>query len=488
MSSLPDSDAELVHLALETTGVGLWVFDVKAGLIQWNRRMHELTGCTEPLSPDRYQTYVHPEDRAMMSQAMGRTFEQRTFTSAPHRFVRPDGQVRWMQTFGKVLTDGDGQPTRIVGGNLDVTEQHQLAESFRAAHRLETVGQLAAGISHNFNNLLATMLPAIELALRVTEGDIHKALSDAETAGRRAADLVRQVMTWSKDDRVRDSPVADVDQLVHRVVGMCRRFFEPHFELTVATKANGAGVRCHLAELEQALMNLLVNARDALRDANSRMPRIDVSAELTSPETVRIRVVDNGPGMTREVQAHLFEPFFTTKPVGSGTGLGLSTVLATAQRHGGSVRYDSVLGVGSTFELFLPVAANVPAQTPAPTFRRSSGEVVLIVDDEAPVRRAVARLLERHGYEVVQAEDGARAVELLRQDTRIKAVLLDQAMPFGPGATVAPKLRAVRPEVSILFHTGHEVPQEHLALADEVLLKPVTPDLLLQALQRRTKR
>jgi PAS domain S-box-containing protein len=485
---MPDSDVELVHLALETTGVGLWVFDVKTGLVQWNLRMHELTGCSEALTPERYQTYIHPEDRPMMQQAMGRTFEQSRFTSAPHRFVRPDGQVRWMQTFGKVLTDADGQPTRIVGGNLDVTEQHQLEDSFRAAHRLETVGQLAAGISHNFNNLLATMLPAIELALRVTNGEIHKALSEAETAGRRAAELVRQVMTWSKEDRIKDSPVADVDQIVRRVVDMCRRFFEPHFEVTVSTRANGAGVRCHLAELEQALMNLLVNARDALRDANSRMPRIDVSAELMSPETLRIRVVDNGPGMPREVQARIFEPFFTTKPVGSGTGLGLSTVLATAQRHGGSVRYDSVVGVGTTFELFLPVAANSVTETPAPRLARSDGEVVLIVDDEAPVRRAVARLLERHGYEVLQAEDGPRAVELLRADARIKAVLLDQAMPSGPGATVAPKLRAARPDVSILFHTGHEVPPEHVALVDEVLLKPIAPDLLLQALQRWMRR
>ena len=164
-------------------------------------------------------------------------------------------------------------------------------------------------------------------------------------------------------------------------------------------------------------------------------------------------------------------------------------VLATAQRHGGSVRYDSVLGIGSTFELFLPVATPELRPTPAPLQRpEGTGEVLMIVDDEAPVRRAVGRLLERHGYEVLLAEDGAKAVELLRGDPRIRVVLLDQAMPSGPGATVAPRLRALRPDVCILFHTGHDVPAQYEGLVDEVLLKPVAPDALLEVLRRRLRR
>ncbi len=483
MGLLPDDDDELVRLALDATGVGLWLYELNTDETTWNRRMFELTGLEHPVSPERYGVYVHPDDRLVVEQATRTTIASGAFHSLPHRFVRPDGEVRWMQVFGKVLSDANGKAVRIIGGNVDVTDQRHLEERFRASHRLETVGQLAAGISHNFNNLLATMLPALELARTVTRGDVQAALDEAVVAGTRAAELVRQVTTWSRKDATLSTTVEPIDELVERVAGMCRRFFEPHFAIDVQVKSN-VGVRCHLAELEQAVMNLLVNARDALRDAGSPLPRIAVGCERASETTVRVRVTDNGPGIDPALQARIFEPFFTTKPVGSGTGLGLATVLACARHMGGSVRCDSTLGHGSTFELFLPIAREAASPPPPQVLQTGTGEVVLVVDDEAPVRRAIARLLTRHGYRVVQAEDGRAAVTALREEADVTVVLLDQSMPSGLGALAVPELRRVRPGLPILFHTGQDVSEEHRALVDEVLLKPVPADVLLRALTR----
>lgn len=485
MGLLPDDDVELVRLALDATGVGLWLLDLTTGVTTWNRRMYELTGLDTPVNPDRYAQYVHSDDRVVVEQATRTTMETGQFHSLPHRFVRPDGTVRWMQVFGRMLHT-EGKPIRIIGGNVDITDQRELEQRFRAAHRLETVGQLAAGISHNFNNLLATILPAIELARGSTHGEVRAALDEAAVAGTRAAELVRQVTTWSRKEATQSTTVEPLDELVERVVGMCRRFFESMFVVEVRVRS-GVAVRCQVAELEQAVMNLLVNARDALRDAGRALPRIEVTSERVSGNTVRVRVTDNGPGVDPAVQSRIFEPFFTTKPIGSGTGLGLATVLACAKQLGGTVRCHSEPGRGATFELYLPIAREVTLPAAQPPLPRGSGAVVLVVDDEAPVRRAIARLLTRHGYRVVQAEDGRAALEVLRSDEQVCVVLLDQAMPSGHGALVVPQLRALRPGVPILFHTGHDVGEEHRALVDEVLLKPVPAEVLLEALVRHCK-
>lgn len=474
-----------MRLALDATGVGLWLFDLRTNITTWNRRMYELTGLEAPVPPNRYNQYVHTEDRALTEQATRTTMDTGQFTSLPHRFVRPDGKVRWMQVFGRVLNER-GVPVRIIGGNIDITDQRELEERFRAAHRLETVGQLAAGISHNFNNLLATILPAIELARDSTRGDVQAALDEAAVAGQRAADLVRQVTTWSRKDATQSSTVEPIDELVERVVNMCRRFFEPSFVIDVKAKS-GVAVRCQLAELEQAVMNLLVNARDALRDAGSSLPRIEATCDRVSENTVRIRISDNGPGIEPLVQSRMFEPFFTTKPVGSGTGLGLSTVMACAKHLGGTVRCDTAIGRGATFELFLPIAQEVVKPVTQSQLSNGGGATVLVVDDEAPVRRAIARLLTRHGYRVVQAEDGHAALDVLRSQEPISVVLLDQAMPTGMGFTFVPEMRLLRPGLPILFHTGHDVAEEHRVLVNDVLLKPVAADVMLTALARHRK-
>lgn len=486
MGLLPDDDVEVVRLAVDATGVGVWSLDLKTGVTTWNRRMYELTGLDTPVNPDRYIQYVHSDDQSIVAQASRTTMETGQFNSLPHRFVRPDGKVRWMQVYGRVIHD-NGAPVRIVGGNIDITEQRELEDRFRASHRLETVGQLAAGISHNFNNLLATILPAIELARDATSGDVQAALEEAAVAGTRAAELVRQVTTWSRKDSTKSTTVESIDELVERVVGMCRRFFEPMFIIDVKLRS-GVAVRCQLAELEQAVMNLLVNARDALRDAGSTLPRIEATCERVSENTVRVRISDNGPGVEPHVLSHIFDPFFTTKPVGRGTGLGLSTVMACATQMGGTVRCDTTLGRGATFELFIPIAREVRAPVTESQLSNGGGAVVLVVDDEAPLRRAMARLLTRHGYKVIQAEDGRAALAVMRSAEVISVVLLDQAMPSGMGATFVPEMRSLRPGLPILFHTGHDVIEEHRALVDDVLLKPVPTDVLLTALARHRVR
>lgn len=353
------SPSVILETPLLENEVGLWEFDLDTQFTRWNTHMYRLTGVSTPVPATKWLEYVHPEDRPFVERTMNDTFKLGRFASVPHRFQRPDGQIVWLLTFGKVLRDEHDKPIRIVGGTIDASDQRGQEQMLSTARRLESVGQMTAGITHNLNNLLSVILPSLDVAETVVVGETREAIGEARDAALHAKELIRSLMTFSRPN-ARKATSERVDALVGRVVSMVRRFFEASIHVEFTPACEQLEIQGDLTQLEQAVMNLLVNARDALRDAGTTSPVITVTTSMQSAiapsGAVSICVRDNGPGIPADVQERLFEPFFTTKAPGRGTGLGLSTVLSTVQQHGGSVRFSSNTE-GTVFEVALPAAA-----------------------------------------------------------------------------------------------------------------------------------
>jgi two-component system cell cycle sensor histidine kinase/response regulator CckA len=381
----------------------------------------------------------------------------------------------------------------------DVTEQNQLEEQLRQSHKLEAVGRLAGGIAHDFNNLLTVILGNLELIRHGSAGDEEKELlASTERAAKQAADLTKQMLGFARRQPLRTATL-DLNSIVQEAVGMLRRTIDPRISIQLHTAADLRPVAVDPVQIQQVLMNLCLNARDAMPEggtltvetADSEISR-QPGTEADSPAGgfVRVSVTDSGVGMTEEVRAKIFEPFFTTKDVGQGTGLGLAVVYGVAQAHGGWVECTSSPGLGSRFDVYLPrgIASDEQVvETSAPTKApvRGRGETVLLADDEPLVRDLARNALERHGYRVFVAADGAEAVELFqRENGSVALVILDASMPQMSGQQACAAIRKGRPQTKVLFASGH--PMNEIPPNDPTtgfLHKPYTPSTLAAAVR-----
>ena len=364
------------------------------------------------------------------------------------------------------------------------------------AQKLDAIGSLTAGVAHNFNNMLSVIIPALELLGSSANADDGAVVDDALHAANRAAELIEQLMTFGGQARPVARAVFRLDDLVARVVDMCRRTFDREISIDVDFPRTAVSIDASPTKIEQVLVNLLINARDALKAGTRVGAKICVSVESVdaaqaksrgvamepTPERfARLVVADNGIGMSAEEQAHLFEPFFTTKEVGRGTGLGLATSYAIVRERGGFITCTSEEGKGSEFSVYLPMAsqADAPSDHPAtaqerqPSFTRARRHV-LLVDDEAGVRRLVGRLLADEGLDVTLAASAREAVSALDGGCTPDLVLLDRSMPERNGLAVLPDIRARAARARVVFFTGQEVPSSERDQVDDVLPKPVT--------------
>jgi signal transduction histidine kinase len=433
---------------------------------------------------------VHPDDREAVRAAGERILQTGDYIGQPHRLVRPDGEVRWILPTGKVVKAPDGTPERVVGGNVDVTRESSLQEQLRHARRMEAVGNLTAGVAHNFNNMLMAIMPALQLLRDVVPATHTEVLDDAQHAARRGAELVRQLMRFTRrGTRVGRVP-RDVASIVKRASTICRRTFDPRIGLIEDIRPDLPAVDCDPGDVEQVLVNLLLNARDAVAECSS--PTIVVHARRHDAPTplgnehdpramwVRIDVQDNGVGIDAAHVERVFEPFFTTKTTG-GSGLGLATSYAIAEDHGGWLSMSSTPGDGSTISLFLPgstARATATGETPV-DIRTSAFGRVLLVDDEAIVRRTVSRVLRERGFEVSTAASVEEALHRLGETPAIDVILLDRSMPGTAGDALVPRARQIVPATRVLFFTGQDVEPDAAALVDGVVQKPAsTPELV----------
>ncbi|HVU00328.1 MAG TPA: ATP-binding protein [Polyangiaceae bacterium] len=506
-AALRDSEEKL-RLAVAATSMGLWSWDAKKDEIAWDDAMCRIWGVTQDTAPRTREAYlrtIHPEDQALQRDAISRAVKSGDFPDRQYRVVRPDGTVRRTLSKASVTRAADGSIEKLVGGVLDITEQREFEDRVRQTQKLEAIGQLSAGVAHNFNNMLTVILPNIELAMADASPESASMLRSAREAALRAAELVRQLVAFAGRSRQTERRAEDVRLVVERAVTMCRRAFDQSIEVSVLCPPEEQPVLSDAAQLEQALVNLLINARDAVLESDVAPKKIAIEVErVQAPATelpegldaerkyVAIRVVDNGVGMSAATSARLYEPFFTTKDVGKGTGLGLSTARATVREHGGVIDCRTVPGAGTTFALFLPLVAPVAPVEQATVGRdapRSGSHRILVIDDELPVREVTRRMLEREGYVVHVAASGREALALLADDALLRSidlVLLDRSMPVQSGEAVRAELAKLAPRLKVAYFSGHAdgVPGDVVGVVE----KPVTYDGLMARVRELLER
>jgi PAS domain S-box-containing protein len=381
------------------------------------------------------------------------------------RFRRRDGGYVWLRDEKRLLRDADGRPSEIVGSWTDVTERVTLEDQLRVAQKMEAVGRLAGGVAHDFNNLLTVVLHSCGFITDALpqQSPIQEDVEQIRQAGERASKLTRQLLAFSRQ-QVLNPEVLDLGVHVGNMRGLLKRLLGEQCVLVVRTTPTLWKVKADGTHVEQIVMNLAINARDAmprggtLTVETSNIVLDEQRGGSKAGPYVRLSVSDTGEGMTKETQERIFEPFFTTKPVGKGTGLGLSTVFGIVEQNGGHIGVESVEGHGTTFEICLPQlpAPVVETVRPKETGEAPSGrETVLLVEDEAGVRRVARLALERQGYNVLAASGGREAIGIAEQHgDAIDLLLTDLVMPEMSGRELAEILRARRPRLAVLMMSG----------------------------------
>lgn len=448
---------------------------------------------------------IHPGDRARVVDAATKKQVLGTYDEI-YRIVRPDGSVRWVRDQAYPVKDHHGEVVRVVGVAEDVTDGKRLEEQFLRAQRLEAIGTLASGVAHDLNNILAPMLMiAPMLRPRLSEAGDLDMLTIVERSAQRGADVVRQLLTFSRGIAGERGPI-QVRHLVKEMVAIMRETFPREIGITQDVPPDLPLLVGDATQLHQVLMNLCVNARDAM----PRGGRLSLNVSTATFGEAQLRgyvgakpgryvvltMEDTGEGIDPEILPRIFEPFFSTKEVGSGTGLGLSTVLGIVNSHEGFITVESEPGTGTMFHVHLPAADSREAsaapleRTPLPA---GNGELVLVVDDEPAVRRATQRVLEKFGYRVLSAANGREGLALfLLQRENVRAVVTDLMMPEMNGIALVTSLRELNPDLAIVAATGLEQADNSDDLLTlgvrELLPKPYAPAELVAALDRELKR
>ncbi len=449
-----------------------------------------------------YGAIIHPEDLGRVMDALMQMRDSGTPVSYENRVRGKDGRWHWISW----AVSPEPAGTRLTGIGRDVTEfkdqQRQLAmaqDSLRQSQKMEAVGQLTGGLAHDFNNLLTGISGSLDLlAMRLKQGRLdHLAryIDAAQEASRRAAALTHRLLAFSRRQTLDPKPT-DVDRLIVGMAELIRRTVGPEIALDIVGRPGAWTALVDPNQLENALLNLCINARDAMPNggrlivetANHRVDARNAEArDLDAGPYLTLSVSDTGSGMSPDVMARAFDPFFTTKPLGMGTGLGLSMIYGFAKQSGGQVRIHSQEGLGTTVTLYLPRHAGVAASAEAPADGRETmpraeqGETVLVVDDEPTVRMLVGEVLADLGYTAIEAADGIAGLNILQSDIRIDLLVTDVGLPGGMnGRQVADAARVLRPDLKVLFITGYAetaaVSGGHLEPGMAVLTKPFALD------------
>ena len=412
------------------------------------------------------------------------------------KLKRRDGTLITVQVQSRVVPGGDGRPDFFEGVMQDVTEQRALESQLRQSQRLEAVGRLAGGVAHDFNNILTAIIGYSELLLDelAASHPLRPSVQEIRAGADRAASLTRQLLAFSRKQVLR-AKVLDLNTAVRDLVKMLQRLIGEDVKLELALHAAPAMVQADPGQVEQVLLNLAVNARDAMPDGGrltleTACRVLDETyarahADVVPGEYVMLAVSDTGTGMDAETQARIFEPFFTTKELGKGTGLGLSTVYGIVKQSGGSIAVYSEPGRGTTFKIYLPrVDAPAPVETAASAPPARGGhETVLLAEDDAAVREVAGEALSQRGYRVLRAPDGQTALELAAAHAGEIAILVtDLVMPGMSGRELAEALTALRPGLQVLYISGYtdDAVVRHGILAEGLayLQKPFSAEAL----------
>jgi len=444
-----------------------------------------------------FSEIIHPDDLAATAAVVETLMSGEPVHQFHVRLLKADGtpvSFAW-----SAVPDDDVASGIFYTVGRDITEEQNREEMLRQSQKMEAVGQLTGGLAHDFNNLLTGMMGNLELLqVRVARGrldDLDRFITAAQGAGRRAAALTQRLLAFSRRQTLDPKPT-EAHHLVHGMEDLLRRTVGPEIAVEVVDTPDLWPAMIDGTQLESALLNLSINARDAMPQggritieaANKRLDhRAALQHDMEPGEYLSICVTDTGTGMTPDVIERAFEPFYTTKPIGQGTGLGLSMVYGFARQSGGQVRIYSEVGMGTTVCIYLPryhgIATASVAVEPASEPTKASGETVLVVDDEATIRHLIDEVLDEQGYTVIGAGDGAAGIKVLQSGAKIDLLITDVGLPNGMnGRQVADAARSFRPGLKVLFITGYAenaaVGNGHLEPGMELLTKPFTIEAL----------
>jgi signal transduction histidine kinase/integral membrane sensor domain MASE1 len=476
--------------AQQVAHIGSWEWNIPANTLWWSDelgRIFDMDVQAHPITYDRFIEAVHPEDRVRVHGVMRRALENRQPFAFDHRILRADGTVRILQAHGRLKCDVNGRPLRMLGTGQDITDRKQLEAQFQQAQKMEAIGLLAGGVAHDFNNMLTIILGFTDTVLSQIGPDkpISNDLLAIREAGEGAASLTRQLLAFSRK-QVFQLVAVDLNVIVTAAEKLLRHSLGDHIRTVTTLAPNLGSIHADNTGLQQVVMNLALNARDAMPSGGTLS--IETTHHGVAPgRAVRLTVTDTGHGMGAETQAHIFEPFFTTKVLGRGTGLGLATVHGIVTQLGGAISVESTLGRGTTFHLDFPESGERAA--PPVTAERRSGEMVgletvIIVEDDDHVRAFIRTVLERHGYRALEAATHARALGLADEiPGAIHLLLADMGIPGVNGIELAAQMSAKRPGIAVLLMSGspnHLVPHGRPPNGYHFLEKPFTTHVLLQ--------
>jgi PAS domain S-box-containing protein len=490
---------ERVRFALESSGVGIWDMNHDTGQLEWSEIMEAQFGLPPGAfegTLEAFTSRVHPDDRVCVTETMADAVTTGADFSLSYRAIWPDGSVRSLSGSGRVLLDQHGKAVRAVGISMDVTERRALEDQVRQSQKMDAIGGLAGGVAHDFNNLLTVILGHCELIASDLAPSDPRLIDVAaiQHAGATAAALTRQLLAFSRKQIIEPTRL-DLSVVVGDMRGMLARLIPEDVDIVASLGADLAAISADRAQVEQIILNLAVNARDAMPHGGtltmttsalrSTGPCPTTPAALKPGRYVVLKVTDTGEGMTEAVQARIFEPFFTTKAVGSGTGLGLATVHGIVMQGGGCIDVKSEIDRGTSFTIYFPeMAATLADVTESTVTSRptTGGETVLVVEDASELRELTRRLLVRRGYTVYVAANASEALRQFDQHPSIDLLLTDVVMPITSGPDLSKALVARRPDLSVIYMSGHagDVVAQHGTLLPGIafLQKPFSSEAL----------
>ncbi len=509
LSNLGESE-ERLRLALDSGKIGAWEWNIRGDRMLASLRFYDFLGLLEGAVAGGLEhliARIHPDDARPFRDTVAWAVESGNDCEMEFRVLRPDGGFRWLYTRAKLFRDRDGRPARLVGAAMDVSERKQVEEDLRMgkeslqqAQKMEAIGKLAGGIAHDFNNMLTAINGYSELLLGQLndKAALNLGLGEILRSGRRAAALTNQLLAYSRQ-QIMAFRLVDLNGVVEGMVGLLKRLLQEDIEHVLKLDPNLPSIKADPSQLEQVLLNLALNARDAMpmggrleietrqfrRDAR-RHPRY---GSLPPGQYVALTVRDSGVGMSEELKGRIFDPFFTTKSMGKGTGMGLSTVYGIVQQSGGHISVETAPGKGSAFEVLFPALNEAPAKeeeaAPLQTTRERRRETILVAEDETSVRVFLRQLLAAQGYTVLEASNGNEALMAAEAfPGEIHLLLTDVVMPGMGGRELAEKLSRLRPAMRMLFISGYtdDAILQHGVLDGETAFmnKPFPPASLLE--------
>ena len=456
----------------DKAAIGIALVDLEGQVFLSNQALRNMLGYTEKeLQSMSILEITHPEDIEKDLILAAELFQgAKDYYQLEKRYIKKNGDIVWANLTGSTVKNDEGQVLFGIGMIEDITERNLLEEQLRQVHKLESVGRLAGGIAHDFNNMLTAINGYSDLILRklAPKDPLRGNIEEIKKAGERSASLTHQLLAFSRQQMLQPK-IIDINETIHDTSKMLQRLIGEDIELLLVLNPKIKRIKADPGQLTQVIMNLAVNARDAMPNGGKITVHTDdiyLDEELVegyypikAGNYVLLSVSDNGTGMDEKTRHQIFEPFFTTKAPGEGTGLGLATVYGIVKQSGGHIRAESEIGQGTTFLIYFPPVAqeSKTEETNSDNYTFQSGaETILVVEDEPLVRSLTRLMLEECGYRVIEAVSGQEALEICEQsDCQIDLLMTDVVMPGMSGRELAEKLTILLPGLKVLFTSGY---------------------------------